>query len=160
VTISTSTGASAPPSARVAVSNARGWLDTALSSPLPDVCASANFDLASIASGQTVALIRLRGATTNIGRVYVNASRQLRLKNDLSGTQFDGGSLATGWHGLELCGVVGGAGGLRLYVDGALRASLMANLGSPLVAGVQIFDNTNKTFTANVDDVVVDRTPG
>jgi hypothetical protein len=160
VTISTTIGSAAPPSARVAVSNARGWLDKALPTPVPEACASANLNLASIGSGQTVALIRLRGATTSIGRVYVNASRQLRLKNDLSGAQFDGGSLGTGWHGVELCGAVGAAGQLRLYVDGALRSSLTANLGAPLVAGVQIFDNANKTFTANVDDVIVDQAAG
>jgi hypothetical protein len=160
ITISSTIGSAAPPSARVAVSNAKGWLDKVLPSPVAEACASANINLASIGSGQTAALIRLRGATTSIGRVYVNSSRQLRLKNDLSGAQLDGGSLATGWHLVELCGTVGAAGQLRLYVDGSLHASLMANLGTALVAGVQIFDNTNKTFTANVDDVVVDQIPG
>ncbi len=115
-------------------------------------------NVATIGSGQTIVLLRLRGSgTTQIGRVFINASRGLYLKNDVTGTQSAVGTLATGYHRLQLCAVVGTGSYLRLAVDGIVRATYVTNIGSNLIAGLQVFDNANKTFTANVDDVLVTR---
>ena len=144
--------------ARAVASNTKAYLDKTLSPSISDACASARFSVATIGSGQTIVLLRLRGTgTTQIGRVFINASRGLYLKNDVTGTQSAVGTLATGYHRLQLCAVVGAGSYLRLAVDGIVRATYVTNIGSNLIAGLQVFDNANKTFTANVDDVLVTR---
>ena len=144
--------------ARAVASNTKAYLDKTLSPSISDACASARFSVATIGSGQTIVLLRLRGTgTTQIGRVFINASRGLYLKNDVTGTQSAVGTLATGYHRLQLCAVVGTGSYLRLAVDGIVRATYVTNIGSNLIAGLQVFDNANKTFTANVDDVLVTR---
>ena len=65
--------------------------------------------------------------------------------------------MATGYHRMQLCGVVGAGSYLRLAVDGIVRATYPTNIGSAPIAGIQVFDNANKTFTANADDVLVTR---
>jgi hypothetical protein len=99
----------------------------------------------------------LRGSgSTLITSVYVNASRDLKLRNDIAGVQFNPAvKLPTGWHRVEICGRVGTGGQVRLWVDTVLSTTWATNIGSNLIAGVQVFEDGNRTFTANVDGVVV-----
>jgi hypothetical protein len=156
VTIDSALGDPAP-SARAQASNVRRYLDKTLGATYSEVCAAASFNLATIGSGQTVTLIRLPGSgSTQITRVYVNATRDLKLKNDVSGVQFNPAvKLPTGWHRVEICGRVGSSGQVRLWVDTVLSATWTTSIGSNLIAGVQVFDDGTRTFTANVDGVVV-----
>ena len=163
LTLDATQGSPSSPSARAMASNARRYLDRSLPSPLAEVCVSAAFNLQSIGSGQTVTLIRLRSGTNGpLARLYVNATRELKLKNDVTTTQTgNAGTLPSGWHRLELCARIQGVSGqLQLLADGVLRTTFATNLGTAPASGVRIFDDALRTFTANADDVLVDQVPG
>ena len=70
-------------------------------------------------------------------------------------------ALGAGWHRIELCATVGGAGTLDLYRDGTrIVNAFPANTGSTPIGRIVIGDTATKIFTVNIDDIVVDQTPG
>jgi hypothetical protein len=109
------------------------------------------------------ALMRLRTAANgNIVRVFMNNAGVLWIKSDVSGAQRSSATnVGTGWHQIELCGTVGAAGTWSLYRDGIqIVNAWAANTGTTPVGRIEIGDTLARTFTMNVDDVVVDRSPG
>ena len=129
-----------------------------LPTALKTVCMSVNVNATSRGTGLTVALLRLRTASsTPIARVYLSSAGILTLKSDVSGVQKGSGvALGTGWHGIELCGTVGTSGSWDLYRDGTqIVTGWLANTGTTPVGRVEIGDNGAKTFTINFDDVLV-----
>ena len=107
-------------------------------------------------------LFRLRTAADGaIVRVFLNPTGQLAFRSDVSGVQRSSGvALGSGWHQVRLCGTVGGAGSWTLSRDGTpVLAGWTANTGTTAVGRVDIGSSSAKTFTANFDDVLVERLP-
>jgi hypothetical protein len=162
LTLDGSQGGIAPPSARAQVTNAPAWAFRSLGTTLPSACMSMNVNVASRGSSFT-ALMRLRTAANgNIVRVFMNNAGVLWIKSDVSGAQRSSATnIGTGWHQIELCGTVGAAGTWSLYRDGIqIVNAWAANTGTTPVGRIEIGDTLARTFTANFDDVVVDRSPG
>jgi hypothetical protein len=110
VSIDTSSGSAAPPSARAQVSGQSAYAYKNLASTASTVCAAVNVDAASVGSSSIV-LFRLRTAANGpVIRVALTSARILTLRADVSGaTRNSRVSLGTGWHEVELCGTVGPA---------------------------------------------------
>jgi hypothetical protein len=161
LTIDTTVGGASPPSARAQVSNAKGYGIRSLGATYPTLCLSAAINVTAISS-PSIALLKMRTAANGfVSRVYLTSARALVFRNDLTGaTRAVGGTLPTGVSTLELCTTVGASGTMRAYVNGALRGTWTTGLGTTPLGRVQILDDTAKTFTAMVDDVIVDLTPG
>ncbi len=162
-TVDGATGDAAAPSARVQAAGSPGFLSRDLGSTFQNVCLSVGINAASLDPANTVALLRLQTATgTPIARVFATSTGTLFAKSDVSGAQRGSGvALGAGWHTLELCVTVGGSGTLNLYRDGIrIVNAFTTNTGSTPIGSIAIGDPATKTFTMNVDDVVVDQTPG
>jgi hypothetical protein len=155
LTIDPTSGGSAPPSARAQATGTPAFARRTLAQTYPSLCLRASVDLSSIGAN-TVPLLKLRTASNaSIARIVVTATRMLRLRNDVAATFFNTGStLSLGWHTLELCATVGVAGSLAASLDDAPLGSWTTNLGTTPIGRIQILEDTAKTFTANVDDVV------
>ena len=159
-TIDDATGNPSPPSARAQVTNQSAWAARALGSTHSAVCMGVRVNVAA-RSGSLV-LFRLRTAADGaIVRVFLNPSGQLAFRSDVSGVQRSSGvALGSGWHQVRLCGTVGGAGSWTLSRDGTpVLAGWTANTGTTAVGRVDIGSSSAKTFTANFDDVLVERLP-
>jgi hypothetical protein len=157
LTIDTTQGGLAAPSARAQVSGAKAFARRALGSTFPTVCLSASVRLAPGSSG-SVALLKLRTAANGpIGRVFSSPTGLLSIRSDVSGQQ-----LATGvamaidaWNTVELCGTIGAAGAWNLYLNGSqIVDDWVTNNGTTPIGLIQIGDDTVKTFTMNIDDVI------
>lgn len=128
----------------------------------PTVCASAWVRLNSL-GGQAVALLRLRGpGDSGISRVSVESDRELFVRNDRKGgVKLSGRRLRLGeWHEIELCTHVGAKGSISLYLDGTKILGWRLNLGDRRIAAIHLIENDVKTFSVNIDGVLVDRKPG
>ncbi len=126
----------------------------ALSSASTAVCADVDVRATSVASGANYALIKLRNTGgSSIGRIWISSTGALRIRADVTGTEFATTSvLAPGtWHRLGLCASVGASGSLSLRVDGATVGSWTTNTGTTSVATVQLGDNEARTATVNWD---------
>jgi hypothetical protein len=153
----TAAGAAAPPSAHAQPTGQSAFARRSLGGGFSNVCLSSAVRLNSIAAGANVQLLKLRAGSTNVARLVVTPGRALRLRNDVTGTFLSNGpTLPTGWHTIELCATVGaGTGSLRASLDGTLVTTVAnQNLGTASISGVQIGDDTAKTFNADWDDVV------
>ncbi len=162
LTIDTSQGSAAAPSARAQVTGQSAWAYRTLSGTLNTACMSMNVNATSF-GGNAVDLLRLRTSTDGpIVRVFASATGILSTRSDVSGAQFSSGvALGSGWHHLELCGTVGTAGAWDLYRDGVkIVNGWVANTGTTPIGRIQIGDTAAKTFTINWDDVVLDLTAG
>jgi arylsulfatase A-like enzyme len=161
ITLDSTMGSPTVPSARAQAANTQRYAIRNLGASFDDVCFSSAVNLASISSS-SVALLKIRtSGNLGIARVYVNSNRGLRIRDDITAQVFDPtASLTSGWHRLELCARIGGSGEIRFLFDGVLQGSWTANVGTSQIRLVQLLDETNKTFTANVDDIVVDQTTG
>ncbi|MEO8423629.1 MAG: hypothetical protein ABI595_06905 [Actinomycetota bacterium] len=158
--IDVATGMPAP-SARAAVSNQTATLAKTLSGSFPNLCVSWRINVS--ARTGSIALLRLRtGAAGPVARVLVNSSGVLALRSDVSGiTLASGVQLGTGWHSLEVCGTVGTSGTWDLYRDGTrIVTAWPANTGTTPMGSFELGNPNAGTWTANVDDVRVDQTPG
>ena len=125
-------------------------------------CASASVRLNSL-GGEALALIRFRGTgDSGISRVSVETDRELFVRNDRKGgVKLSGKRLPLGeWHEIELCTHVGAKGTISLYLDGAKILSWRQGVGDRGIAAIHLIENDVKTFSLNVDDVLVDRRPG
>lgn len=125
-------------------------------------CASASVRLNSLGN-QAVALMRFRGAgDSGIARVSVETDRELFVRNDrVGGVKLSGSKLPLGeWHEIELCTHIGAKGSVSLFLDGTKILSWRQRLGDRRIAAIHLIENDVKTFSLNVDDVLVDRKPG
>ncbi|MGZ5327669.1 MAG: Ig-like domain-containing protein [Actinomycetota bacterium] len=125
-------------------------------------CASASVRLNSL-GGEALALLRFRGAgDSGISRVSVESDRELFVRNDRrGGVKLSGTRLPLGeWHEVELCTHVGAKGTISLYLDGTKILGWRQGLGDRGIAAIHLIENDKKTFSLNVDDVLVDRRPG
>lgn len=162
MTIDNSTGGAAPPSARAQVTGQSAFASKTLSSTFTDVCMSVAVNVAN-QGGTGLNLVRLRTASNGpIAKVYVNPRGILAIRADFSGSvTLSGTALPSGWNVVELCGTVGTSGTWDLYLNGTkIVNAWTVNTGTGGVGRVQIGDAAAKTFTMNVDDVVVDTAAG
>jgi alpha-tubulin suppressor-like RCC1 family protein len=162
LTLDSSQGAAAPPSARGNPSAAKASAFHNLDATYPNACMSTQIRVASL--GASIDLIRLRTATDGgIIRVYIDTNRILWLRSDAAGTQRSSGVAVplNTWQNLELCGTVGTATTWTLYLNGTPRGThWQANTGTTNIGRIQLGDTAAKTWTINFDDVVLDQTPG
>lgn len=157
LSIDTASGATAPPSARAQASATRARAYRVLGSTHAAVCQTMRVNLSSIGAN-SVDLMRLRtGADGPVARVYVNSSRILWIRSDASGQQLSSGrALPSGWNSLQLCATVGTQGSVTMSLNGAVIAGpWSANIGTAPIGRVEIGDGASKTWTGNVDDVLV-----
>jgi hypothetical protein len=156
LTIDTTMGMPAAPSARAQVTNQSAFAYRDLGTTTMTPCMSMNVNLAT---GNGVDLFRLRTAANGpIAKVTVHTSGSLQVRSDVDGTTRNSNvQLGTGWHNVELCGTVGTATGWTLYLDGvAIVTNWVADTGTTPVGRIQIGDTAAKTFTANFDAVILD----
>jgi hypothetical protein len=161
LSIDTTTGGAAPPSARGTPAGQTAFARRDLGGTFSSVCLSEMVNLTQ--SGDAVSLMRLRTASGGpITRVFVTGPGVLTLRSDFAGTQQSSGTtLPVGWNRVELCGTVGTAGAWTLYLNGtAIVQDWVADTGTSPVGRIEIGDTTAKTWSGNLDDVVLDSTPG
>ncbi len=86
----------------------------------------------------------------------------LQLRSDFGSTTINSNvPIGTGWHNVELCGTVGSNTTWNLFRDGTeIVSDWVANTGTTPVGRIQIGDTAAKTFTINWDHVVLDEAPG
>jgi alpha-tubulin suppressor-like RCC1 family protein len=162
LTIDQSTGDPAPPSARAQVSGLSAYARKTIPSTSGPICISERVNVLN-GGGNAVYLARLlTSSAAGVIRVVVTDTGILQLRSDVSGaTRASGVALGTGWHRIELCGSVGATSSWDLYRDGVrIVTAWTANTGTTPIGQVQIGDNTAKTVTMNLDDVVVDGAAG
>jgi hypothetical protein len=162
-TIDGAIGGNAPPSARAQVTGQPAFLIRDLGVNVPNACLAVAINAASLNPGGPMALLQLQTATGGaIARVFANPAGTLFVKSDVSLAQTSSGvALGTGWHTIEFCVTVGGSGSLNLYRDGTrIVNAFAANTGSTQIGRIVVGDTAAKTFTVNIDDVVVDQAPG
>ena len=160
LTIDTTDGSPAAPSARANVVSQAAFAVRTLPSALSQLCVSVNVNLAT---GTGVDLFRLRTAASGpVIKASVAANGNLSMRNDLNpATRATTTPLGAGWHNVELCGTVGAASTWTLYHDGALIDTWTGiDTGATAVGIIQLGDVGNKTFTANYDHFVVDQAVG
>ncbi len=129
---------------------------------LSTACMSVRVNVQST-NGSALDLFRLRTAANGpIIRTQIDDDGNLMIRNDVgSGTMNSLTPLPSGWNEVELCGTVGAATTWDLYLNGGkVVDSWATDTGSTGVGRIQIGDPTNKTITANWDDVVVDSAAG
>jgi hypothetical protein len=157
LSIDATSGGTAPPSARAQASATRARAYRLLGSTHTELCQTMRLNIASIGTNN-VDMLRLRTATDGpIARVYVSAARTLWIRSDASGQQLSSGrALPLGWNTLQLCAAVGFQGSLTMSLNGTVVAGpWSANLGTVPIGRVEIGDGALKTWTGNVDDVLV-----
>ena len=127
---------------------------------MANACISMGINATNLDPNRPVAVAQLQTAAGGgVARVFANPAGTLFVKSDVSGAQASTGvALGAGWHTIELCATVGGAGTLDLYRDGIrIVNAFAANTGSTPIGRIVIGDTAAKTFTVNIDDVVVDQ---
>jgi hypothetical protein len=163
LTVDSTMGGGAPPSARANPSGQLAYAYRNLASPVSGLtCVSARISVTNLGTGSPV-LMRLRTTGNGpVARTYLDGSGVLRIRSDASGAQISSGvALGPGWHLIELCGTVGTNATWTLYRDGvAIVDAWPANTGTTQVGRIEIGDTAAKTFTVNFDDVVVDQQVG
>lgn len=163
-TIDGSSGKAAPPSVRATAAGNAAYAYHDLGKTSTSLCMSANIRLNSLGAGAGTALFRLRTAADGpVGRAMVSATRVLSVRADAAGTtRASGQTLALGtWYAVELCGTVGTSGTWRLFLNGtSVLGPWTVNNGTVPIGAINLWENTAKTFSMNVDDVVVDDHPG
>jgi hypothetical protein len=161
--VSIATGAGQPaPSALLRASGGKTFATHSFGDTYATACASASVRLNSLGN-EAVALLRFRGAgDSGISRVSVETDRELFVRNDrVGGVKLSGQRLPLGaWHELELCTHVGGKGSISLFLDGSKIVSWRQRLGDRRIAALHLIENDVKTFSVNVDNVLVDGKPG
>jgi hypothetical protein len=156
-----STGNPASPSALGTAASQTATLLKDLGASYDDLCVS--FRVNVTARTGSMVLTRWRTATGGpIARLLLNNTGILQVKSDVSGVTFSSGvPLGSGWHKLELCGLVGVAAPWNLYRDSApIVTNWIANTGSTGVGRIEIGSPVAGTWAANVDDVRIDQAVG
>ena len=161
--VSIASGAGKPaPSALLRASGDTTFATHRFDNTYATACASAWVRVNSLGSG-AVALLRFRGpGDSGISRVSVESNRELFVRNDRKGgVRLSGERLPLGeWHEIELCTHVGAKGTISLYLDGTKIVGWKQGLGDRRIAAIHLIENEAKTFSLNVDSMLVDRAPG
>jgi hypothetical protein len=158
-TLDSTTGAPAgtAPSAKVDVTGTRAsGLHAFRSSTASEVCASMSVQLNRLTT--STVLSRLRTAANGaVGRMFVNAQRQLYIRSDVAGTQMNTGfTLPLGtWTDLKLCTKTATDGYLQLTVNGVAGPVWTGNMGTTNPGAIEIGDAAANSWSANFDDIVV-----
>ncbi|MEX0754171.1 MAG: malectin domain-containing carbohydrate-binding protein [Actinomycetota bacterium] len=162
LTIDTTRGDPAAPSARMQTTDERGQATADLPDPMPSACVSVHIQVDDT-GGTGLDLLRLRTADGgSITKLYVSQNGMLRFRSDFASEQRSTRtSLSGGWNVIELCGATGGTQDWNVWLNGDLVLEDWAADGGPdPIEQIQIGDGRRKTATANWDDVVVDTEPG
>jgi alpha-tubulin suppressor-like RCC1 family protein len=162
LTVDSSSGSASPPSVRAAVSASVAEGRRSLTRPSSNACISFNVRVTSVSGTSGYALVKARDTSgSSVGRLEVGSSGQLTVRADVVGTRFTvTPRLPFGsWQRVSLCVVTGGAGSLRLDVNGVTLGTWNVSTGVLPVSIVQIGDNSARTATVNLDDVTVTETP-
>ena len=157
VTVDSTTGNPAAPSARLTAAANTAFARRGFGTGLTQVCAAANALVGSVTSADFT-LLRVREAGgAALARLYVRSDRRLVVRADVAGTTFTTTATlpASTWRRVELCLTVGTSGTLRLVVDGTQVGSWTATTGTSPAAELQIGDNAAKTADVWLDDVQV-----
>ncbi|MEO8477385.1 MAG: Ig-like domain-containing protein [Actinomycetota bacterium] len=161
--VSIASGSGRPaPSALLRAGDSKTFATHRFNDTYVTACASASVRLNSLGT-QAVALLRFRGpGDSGISRVSVASDRELFIRNDrLGGVKLSGQRLPIGeWHAMELCTHVGAHGSISLYLDGTKIVGWRQGLGDRRIAALHLIENDAKTFSLNVDGVLVDARPG
>ena len=161
--VSIASGAGMPaPSALLRASDGKTYATHRFGDTYTTACASAWVRLNSL-GGDAVALLRFRGpGDSGISRLSVESNRELFLRNDRKGgVRLSGERLPLGeWHEIELCTHIGAKGTISLYLDGTKILGWNQRLGDRRIAAIHLIENDKKTFSLNVDGVLVDGAPG
>jgi alpha-tubulin suppressor-like RCC1 family protein len=162
LTIDGASGSPSPPSARAQVSGLSAFARRTIASTSGPICLSERVNVQSQGTNAVILGRLLTPSAGGIIRVTVNASGALQLYSDVAGvTRSSGVALGSGWVSVELCGSVGSSSVWDLYRNGVrIVNGWSTNTGTTPIGQVQIGDNTAKTVTMNLDDVVVDGSAG
>ena len=159
--ISTTGAAGAPsPSAVIDVSGQSASAYKDLPGSYGTLCMS--MDINQSVFGANV-LMRFRTASNDpIARVLSDANGRLKVRSDVSGvTSGTLGELGSGWHNIDLCGTTGILSTWYLYRDGVkLLDGWMVDGTASGIGRVDIGDTAAKTWSAHIDNVVVDSGQG
>jgi Big-like domain-containing protein len=161
--VSIATGAGKPaPSVLLRADHEKTFATHRFGDTYATACASAWVRVNNIGN-EAVAILRFRGpGDSGISRVSLETDRELFVRNDRRGVvKLTGAHLPTGeWHELELCTHVGAKGSISLYLDDTKILAWSQRLGDRRIAAVHLIENDVKTFSFNVDGVIVDGRPG
>jgi alpha-tubulin suppressor-like RCC1 family protein len=162
VTIDSSQGAPAAPSARIQVSGQTAFARRAFAATAGPICVSERVNVQARGTGTFTLARFLTSSAAGIVRVYVNSAGALALRSDVAATtRATTVAVGSGWVLVELCGSVGASSSWDLYRNGVkIVSAWVANTGTTPVAQVQIGDTAAITATMNLDDVVVDQAAG
>ena len=135
------------------------WAMAQTGSPHTDLYARMWLNVAQ--GNQTVQVMRFRTETnTNLVTVSVLGNRILQVKSNTTGTTVSSTqTLGTGWHDLQVHGLVDGSSGrIELWLDGVKVIDLTpTSLGSAPIRRIEIGNRaTDKAYDASYDDVTVD----
>jgi hypothetical protein len=135
------------------------WAMARAASPQTDLYARMWLNIA--AGNQTVQVMRFRTDTDkNLVTVSVLGNRKLQVKSNTTGaTLTSSQTLGTGWHDLQVHGLIDGSSGrIELWLDGTKLIDLTpTSLGSTPFRRIEIGNRTTgKTYDAAYDDVTID----
>ena len=96
-----------------------------------------------------------------MSRVFLSGG-VLWAKSDVSGAQRSSGvALGSGWHLIELCSTIGPTATIDVYRDGAqIVSGFTSSTGTTPIGRIEIGDGNAGTWTANLDDVILDQQVG
>jgi chitodextrinase len=144
--------------AQGSTTNGRTYAKRTLPSLYTDAYARLHFNVRSL-STQT-SLLRFRTANdASVVGLFLTSAGRLGLRNDVSAATFvSAGSIASGWHALELRAKINGsAGSTEVWLDGTRIDSLSrtTNMGMDPISRLQIGDvASGGTYNVVLDDVI------
>lgn len=135
------------------------WAMAQTGSPHTDLYARLWLNVAL--GNQTVQVMRFRTDTNKtLVTISVLGTRKLQVKSNTTGTTVSSTqTLGTGWHDLQVHGLVDvSSGRIELWLDGAKLIDLTpTSLGSTAIRRIEIGNRaTGKVYDASYDDVTVD----
>ena len=158
ITIDATAGRSVP-SALARATGSIAYAFHGFGATYPTACASVDVRLNSIGNNG-VALLRFRTAGDQaLGRVSLSSARKLFIRADRAGVaKYSTKVLSLNtWSSIELCGTTGTSGTWRLYLNGAsILGPWTVNNGTTPFGAINLIENTAKTVSVNLDNLVVD----
>jgi hypothetical protein len=148
-------GRPSPPSALAKVSRARAFAAKRLPGTHASACVRANVRVRRSTGN---ALLRLRTAGNGpVAALVLDRKGRLRVRSDVTGARSRAlGRLGVGWHSVRLCGAIGSPGSWNVTRDGrSILEGWSADTGTAWIGRIQIGDKARRTWTGNIDRVVV-----
>ncbi len=155
VSLDSGAGNQAPPSAKLVANRSGAYAYRSLASPYRSLCMSEAVQLAT--GNAATVIMRLKTAgNAGIARAYIGADRVLRVRSDVTGKTFSTTRpVDSTWNTVQLCVDVASTGRIQVSLNGNQVGSWSTMTGTTEIGRVQFGDSELKTFTLNVDDVVV-----